>query len=390
MIVTGMLSVLLFTTLLAAAGWCADVALRAVGRQARGAWVAVLAAAVTWPVLAPLVRRAWPANDALNLVAMRIPGMRVLQDGSMTSATWIASLDQLVMSAWIVASLVLLVRLCRSFTMLSRVRAKAQRQMVDGTTVLVSAALGPAIVGVVQPQIMVPESLLDLDEPLRRLVLRHEDEHRLAHDQWIVVGSAMILALLPWNLALWWVVRRARLALEIDCDMRVLSRGANTNQYGKLLLFIAQRQSMTALAPMLAASTSHLEQRIIAMRTPRHSRRTARVVVALAGMTVAIAAACTTDVGDGVKPNQVRAPSATPVATREPYFEYQVEKQAQMIPGARLFKYPDVLRAAKVSGEVLAQFVVGADGRVEPGSFKALKSSHPLFTQAVTDALPNM
>ena len=44
----------------------------------------------------------------------------------------------------------------------------------------------------------------------------------------------------------------------------------------------------------------------------------------------------------------------------------------------------------EVRGEVLAQFVVDADGRYEPGSFKVLKSSHELFTQAVKNALPNM
>ena len=43
-----------------------------------------------------------------------------------------------------------------------------------------------------------------------------------------------------------------------------------------------------------------------------------------------------------------------------------------------------------MSGVVLAQFVVDANGRVEPGSFKVLKSDHALFTQAVSDALPGM
>ena len=42
------------------------------------------------------------------------------------------------------------------------------------------------------------------------------------------------------------------------------------------------------------------------------------------------------------------------------------------------------------AGEMISQFVVDADGRYEPGSFKVLKSSHELFTQAVKNALPNM
>src|SRR3954471_6157239 len=74
----------------------------------------------------------------------------------------------------------------------------------------------------------------------------------------------------------------------------------------------------------------------------------------------------------------------------QPYFEFQVEKQVQQIPGTGNLRYPDMLRSANVEGEVLAQFVVDADGRYEAGSFKVLKSSHELFTQAVKNALPNM
>jgi len=274
---------------------------------------------------------------------------------------------------------------------LSDVRAQAHATNVDGIDVLVSPTIGPAVVGVVEPQILLPKSLLDLDEPLRRLVLRHEQEHRTARDQLIVVGSAVVLALSPWNLALSWIVRRARLALEIDCDMRVLSRGASANQYGKLLLFIAQRQSTMALAPMLAASTSHLERRIIAMHKPQPSRRTARVVVALLGMTVAVVAACNSDVADPVvKPTELSTPARLPAAAPEPYFEFQVEKVARQVGADSPLKYPQVLRAANVSGVVLAQFVVDTNGRVELGTFKALKSDHALFTQAVSDALPDM
>ena len=79
-----------------------------------------------------------------------------------------------------------------------------------------------------------------------------------------------------------------------------------------------------------------------------------------------------------------------PVNTDQPYFEFQVEKQVQQIPGTGNLRYPDMLRSANVEGEVLAQFVVDADGRYEAGTFKVLKSTHELFTQAVKNALPNM
>src|SRR5215217_471517 len=79
-----------------------------------------------------------------------------------------------------------------------------------------------------------------------------------------------------------------------------------------------------------------------------------------------------------------------PVNSDQPYFEFQVEKQVQQIPGTGNLRYPDMLRSANVEGEVLAQFVVDTSGKYEAGTFKVLKSSHEQFTAAVRNALPNM
>jgi protein TonB len=80
----------------------------------------------------------------------------------------------------------------------------------------------------------------------------------------------------------------------------------------------------------------------------------------------------------------------TAPANDQPYFEFQVEKQVQQIPGSGNLRYPDMLRSANVEGEVLAQFVVDTTGRAEMNTFKVLKTSHDLFTNAVKAALPNM
>lgn len=84
---------------------------------------------------------------------------------------------------------------------------------------------------------------------------------------------------------------------------------------------------------------------------------------------------------------------ATPTTQEDasrPYFEFQVEKQATTVPGSPLPRYPEMLRSANVEGEVLAQFVVDTTGRADMSTFKVLKSSHELFTQAVRDVLPYM
>lgn len=51
-------------------------------------------------------------------------------------------------------------------------------------------------------------------------------------------------------------------------------------------------------------------------------------------------------------------------------------------------RYPDLLRSAGVAGDVLVQFVVDTTGRVEPGSVRVLRATHPLFADAVTSVMP--
>jgi len=72
------------------------------------------------------------------------------------------------------------------------------------------------------------------------------------------------------------------------------------------------------------------------------------------------------------------------------YFEFQVETQVKRLADGVAPRYPDALREGHVNGEVLAQFVVDTNGRALPETFKALRSTHDLFTQAVKAVLPDM
>lgn len=67
--------------------------------------------------------------------------------------------------------------------------------------------------------------------------------------------------------------------------------------------------------------------------------------------------------------------------------ESLVEKAVVAIPGTATPRYPSMLQSAGVEGDVRGQFVVDTLGRVEQGSFKAVLSTHDLFTSAVRDAL---
>lgn len=76
--------------------------------------------------------------------------------------------------------------------------------------------------------------------------------------------------------------------------------------------------------------------------------------------------------------------------TNQTYFEFQVEKPAEMLAESPKPKYPSVLESSGIAGEVQAQFVVSSSGKADMDSFKVLKSSNELFTQAVKNVLPRM
>ena len=81
-------------------------------------------------------------------------------------------------------------------------------------------------------------------------------------------------------------------------------------------------------------------------------------------------------------------PNGTPNESNgSPLTENMVEKPVVAIPGTATPRYPGLLQSAGVEGSVRAQFVVDTLGRVEQGSFRALESTHDLFTAAVRDAL---
>jgi len=255
--------------------------------------------------------------------------------------------------------------------------------------VCISKNVGPAVVGLRSMEVVVPEWITALDASLRAIVLRHEEEHRIARDPHLLFMSTVAVALMPWNVALWIQARRLRLAVEMDCDARVLRAHPSTERYGLLMLTIAQRRSIAPplFAPMLSEPTSHLERRILAMQPS--TRRLARLTI-VGGTFVAAGAllfACALQSDNPTQPRPTKSAqvSYNPSTT---YFEFQVTKQVSLSAGNPSPRYPDVLRSGNIEGNVLAQFVVDTLGRADMAEFKVLKSDHDLFTAAVKSVLP--
>jgi bla regulator protein blaR1 len=71
---------------------------------------------------------------------------------------------------------------------------------------------------------------------MRAFVLRHALEHIAARDPLLLMGALVAAALMPWNILLWWQLRRLRRAIEIDCNARVLSTSPDVSTYGDEML----------------------------------------------------------------------------------------------------------------------------------------------------------
>jgi beta-lactamase regulating signal transducer with metallopeptidase domain len=178
-----------------------------------------------------------------------------------------------------------------------RLRHGLEPRDVAGSTVLLTHGVGPSAVGIGRPAILLPSWALELDEALLTLVLRHEREHVDALDPALLLLALLGVVLLPWHLPLWWSWGRLRLAIEVDCDRRVLRAHPGVRRYAQLLLLTAQRapevpwasRAVVTVAAPLRPHASHLAQRISAMTHPRTSRLLLRAALAAPGV-VALAA----------------------------------------------------------------------------------------------------
>jgi len=156
---------------------------------------------------------------------------------------------------------------------------------IDGVPVVVTEMMGPATVGFWHSRVLLPRWVLALPGEERQYVVRHEEEHRRAHDGRLLFVMSLPLLLMPWNLAMWWQIRRLCLAVEMDCDNRVVNRLGNAMAYGELLLKIAQATSGgPRLQPAFLGGVGTLERRLTALLTPTPLRHVQRCLLPAAAL----------------------------------------------------------------------------------------------------------
>lgn len=287
-----------------AEGICADL-----GKPRRLAWCVALPASIVLPAYALLVKAAAPdaaiislplkLDFVLDFVPDFDPADVAAPAATAASSPWLtwpdwAVFDSAVTALWVAGTaLVLLIYVVASL-MLRRVAKRSEPATVGDQPILVSDDVGPAVFGIFSPAIVLPRWLAEQDSGLRSLVLRHEREHLAGRDHLLLVAALAIVATMPWNLALWWQLRRLRTALEMDCDARVLRHGVDPREYSEALFTVGQRPAGIPLgAVALTEPVSELERRIRTMleKTRRFSIAVfgSRVTLVLAATVLAIA-----------------------------------------------------------------------------------------------------
>jgi TonB-dependent SusC/RagA subfamily outer membrane receptor len=215
--------------LLGLAALAAEAALRVYGQPARWVWILALVGSIGLPVsslVAPGLRIESTNPTLIETIAGGAEAVLlppVLQ--SLTAPrSWSSLVDLPLLLVWVAASVALLIVLVWSARRLARERIGWRHVRIGGTTAWLSEDTGPAVVGVLENSIVVPAWVLELEQDVQRLISLHEEEHLKAGDLRLMIAGLVLVLLAPWNVALWWQLRRLRVAVEADCDVRVLRK----------------------------------------------------------------------------------------------------------------------------------------------------------------------
>jgi TonB family protein len=369
--------------LLAAAAAALEGALRSAGRPTRWVWSAALALTLAVPAAALWLPRPASAPPASVVVGEAIFSAPASVDPlpAPAPARWDPTvLDEPLRLAWLASTLAVFVVFGVMAGALALRRRRWRAADVDGVPVLISGRTGPAVVGFFRTTIVLPRWVAEEMEPhARRLILAHEREHLRARDPQLLALGLLAAAVLPWSPAGWWMLRRLRLAAEVDCDARVLVRDGDVRTYGSLLLEVGRRGSAGMVgAAALTEPTGFLERRIRMMTETRRGGRAA-VLRMLALCAVAVGALAALPLPDRLsaqaEPAAVMGQDTTPPRVTN----------IQQIGQALERMYPPLLRDAGVEGTVVVRIHISAEGTVSAA--EALQSSHPLFEEPAVESI---
>jgi hypothetical protein len=174
----------------------------------------------------------------------------------------------------------------------------------------------------------------------------------------LLLGLSLVV-IAPWNLPLWWQLRRLRFAIEVDCDARVLGRGAEARAYGEVLLAIGERRTFTpvgAIALTEPASQLLRRIRIMTAQLPKRGKWAVAAAIVLSVACLAVAAECqapvlrATSITGEAAPGVLRKP---PLVGEDP----RLADVRNLVRGT----YPELFNASAKPGPVLVTLLMNQD-----------------------------
>jgi beta-lactamase regulating signal transducer with metallopeptidase domain len=338
------LYVIMVTLLLSVGAFAAERAARLRRGGTRWIWITAILASLLIPTLIASVSVQLP-NVVSPQVTQKIVVLRHVTTQALSPVTWISGsaaeptgwrdFNSLMTLLWRCASAAMLLGIIVSGVLLFVRKRHWRRGTVLGTDVYITDEVGPAVVGLLRPRIVVPRWVTMSQPSQQAAIIAHEQSHLDACDPQLFTFALALLVFMPWNLPLWWQLRRLRYAIEVDCDARVLKSGMDPAQYGETLIAVGERQSayIGAVAAM-SESQSFLEERIrIMISKPVKWRRVG--IATLAGLSLAL----TVLAAQVSPPNAVdsgAAPSTEPTAQPA---EKAAERVAIKLPANVLDQY---------------------------------------------------
>ncbi len=395
MLAMWMLYAVLVSGLVGLGALLAERGLEATGRPVRGVWaMAFLVAIGVIALPAPSWVSGWQptgleaaspvgAPSAGPVANAAVPAAGADTPGSPEALTfWLLGL-------WAAAALLLLLRWgVRWWRTRAISEGWSQVRLPEGE-VLVSADAGPAVVGILEPRVVLPRWCLELSSRERALILAHEREHERARDGLLLAAAGFLVSAVPWNLPFWAFLWRLRESVEVDCDARVLRNQPEAKRpYGELLIRMASAQRGPPLASsMTVRPRSTVSRRIQRLVANRQGMSRARLLGLVSLATLALAGSCLVpgpdrEVADPTGPDEVSSQGeASPDAklssepTFTPYTEPPEVQNRDEVRASLQREYPDELRAAGVGGTTVVYLFVNEDGEVE-NALTARSSGH--------------
>jgi beta-lactamase regulating signal transducer with metallopeptidase domain len=262
----------------------------------RPVWIATLLASLILPVVSFTVPIHTPElSSAIDRAAPQaVAPLRQMTAAAVQPSAWLVTepghiaprldVNTLLVWGWGATSGLMLLAILFNGTQLHRSKRAWRRQLMAGSLVLVSEDFGPAVMGLLRPSIVVPQWIAEAEPQTQSMVVAHEQSHLDAKDAQLLAVALLLILAMPWNLPLWWQLRRLRAAIEMDCDSRVLKSGSDVSAYGETLVLVGERQSTRlALVTAMSEPTSSLERRIRNMFAKREKFAWAAATVLAAG-----------------------------------------------------------------------------------------------------------